>query len=104
MSNLQCFYHPEREAATKCEKCGKLICLECKLIRREYTLTGSDSSQWVRYEVCPACYAEMKAASARGSKVFVIIAAVMCIAFIVIAALILIFFFDILSSFPTFFF
>ena len=30
MEQLNCFYHPNREAKNKCCKCGKLLCLECQ--------------------------------------------------------------------------
>ncbi|MFX1251633.1 MAG: zinc ribbon domain-containing protein [Promethearchaeota archaeon] len=55
MSNLECYYHPDRTAATKCEKCGRLICLECRMIHRERVIVTTDDTQFVRYEYCPDC-------------------------------------------------
>ena len=55
--SLKCFYHPEREAQSKCEKCGKLICLECKksfIIRR-------GSSYSTKQEYCQVCYFKQQA-------------------------------------------
>ncbi|MFX1409048.1 MAG: zinc-ribbon domain-containing protein [Promethearchaeota archaeon] len=57
--SLNCYYHPEREASTKCEKCGKIICLECKMVYHEtyYRGTGDDRYAYTkRYEYCPVCY------------------------------------------------
>ena len=56
---LNCYYHPGRQASTKCEKCGKVICLECKTVYHETRSTGtgdSRSSYSVRREFCPVCF------------------------------------------------
>lgn len=56
---LNCYYHPDREAKEKCEICGKLICLECKMVlKRMYG--AQESTHIVRYEVCPLCYYDKK--------------------------------------------
>jgi hypothetical protein len=40
--NLKCAYHPNVNASGKCEKCGKFICLQCKVenyvndLKKEY--------------------------------------------------------------------
>ncbi|MFX1554308.1 MAG: B-box zinc finger protein [Promethearchaeota archaeon] len=52
--SLKCAYHPDREAITKCEKCGKLICVECKTVVHD-THIGKDSSYSTRHEICVAC-------------------------------------------------
>ena len=53
--SLKCYYHPEREAQSKCEKCGKLICLECK---KAFNIThgASKGSYSTRHEYCQVCY------------------------------------------------
>jgi hypothetical protein len=52
---LNCHYHQDREAKTKCEICGKLICLECKMVLN--TAHGTDESRYViRHEICPLCF------------------------------------------------
>lgn len=60
---LNCFYHPERDASTKCEKCGRMICLECKTVYHEVHSTGtgdSRSSYSIRREFCPVCFYDQK--------------------------------------------
>ena len=61
MKAFSCKYHPDREAVTKCEKCGVMICLECKSIYRRQSSHHHSahhrhrySAQ--RYELCPECY------------------------------------------------
>ena len=44
--DLHCHYHPEREAATQCERCGDLLCEQC---RREYN----------GQHLCPRCLDEV---------------------------------------------
>ena len=81
MSEPICHYHPERKAKEKCEKCGKLICLECEMVfhqtrsRSSSTSTGfrsgsrsTRSSYNVRYEVCPVCYYELQEETVSASK------------------------------------
>ncbi len=53
--SLKCYYHPEREAQSKCEKCGKLICLECKKAFNK-THKASERSYSTRHEYCQVCY------------------------------------------------
>ncbi len=58
MTALTCKYHPDREANSKCEKCGAMVCLECKNIFRRSYSSGTDSSSYTStYELCPECYA-----------------------------------------------
>lgn len=66
--SLKCVYHPEREASTKCEKCGKLICLECK---QAFTTTHGteDSTYSVRHEYCQVCYYDYKIKSVKYSPI-----------------------------------
>ncbi|MFX0181020.1 MAG: zinc-ribbon domain-containing protein [Candidatus Hodarchaeota archaeon] len=54
--SLKCFYHPEREASSKCEQCEKLICLECKMVYHQVVHGGSSNAYTKRYEYCPICY------------------------------------------------
>ena len=59
MSTSKCSYHPEIDAIDKCQKCSKAICLDCK-----ETFVGH---KYVRLEVCPVCYYDLKVASVTGS-------------------------------------
>jgi len=70
--SLKCVYHPDREASTKCEKCGKLICLECK---QTFTTThGTEDSRYsVRHEYCQVCYYDYKIKSAKYTPVVCVI-------------------------------
>jgi hypothetical protein len=52
---FKCYYHPDREASVKCEICGKLVCLECRMYLKKMQGTGN-SRTVIRYEVCPLCY------------------------------------------------
>lgn len=66
--SLKCAYHPERDASTKCEKCGKVICLECK---QAFTTThGTEDSRYsVRHEYCQVCYYDYKIKSTKYSPI-----------------------------------
>ncbi len=56
---LNCYYHPERNAIAKCEKCGKSICLECNMIfRKKY---GTNKDHYATYhDYCIVCYYDKK--------------------------------------------
>ena len=57
--SLKCYYHPEREAQSKCEKCGKVICVECKMVYHKTVHRGTGDDRYAyseRYEYCPVCY------------------------------------------------
>ncbi len=58
MSTALCFYHSDRQAVEKCERCGRLLCLEDK-IKKNYTRNEgtSEHSNYVHYSVilCPLC-------------------------------------------------
>lgn len=59
--SLSCEYHPDREAHNKCEKCQKLLCVECKrTLHRTYSRGSSEHRRYysVSYELCPECYYE----------------------------------------------
>ena len=45
MSNINCYYHPNRNAIEKCELCGKTICLECKRVYRETRSHGTSDNR-----------------------------------------------------------
>lgn len=74
--SLKCYYHPEREAQSKCEKCGKLICLECK---RVFNVThGVDESRYsTRHEFCQICYFDRGLKTAKHSSTGCIICIIM---------------------------
>ncbi|MFX0173608.1 MAG: hypothetical protein ACFE9L_17090 [Candidatus Hodarchaeota archaeon] len=57
----RCFYHPNRVAVTKCERCNRLICLEDKTIYRRYG--GMDRADDI-YTYCPPCYNILRKQSA----------------------------------------
>jgi len=61
--SLKCAYHPERDASEKCEKCGKVICLECKMVYHETHRGGTGERSYaysVRHEYCPVCFYDRK--------------------------------------------
>jgi len=83
MSEPTCNYHPERTAVEKCERCGKLICLECKMVYHETRSIGRRPSSGLqssfgsstrrsyydtRYEVCPVCFYELQEEGVAKSK------------------------------------
>ncbi|MFX0137603.1 MAG: hypothetical protein ACFFDN_28450 [Candidatus Hodarchaeota archaeon] len=53
--SLNCYYHPEREVNTKCENCGKLICVKCKMIFQK-AYDRMDVRYYKSYEYCPICF------------------------------------------------
>ncbi|MFX1237072.1 MAG: B-box zinc finger protein [Promethearchaeota archaeon] len=60
---LNCNYHPKRQANAKCEKCGKLICLECKMVYHQSHSSGSDDDYdvyYTRHEFCTPCYYDQR--------------------------------------------
>ena len=58
MNTYSCKYHPDRNAVTKCEKCGAMVCLECKNVyQHHYHSSHHHHSYSTRYELCPECYA-----------------------------------------------
>ncbi len=52
--SLKCYYHPERESITKCETCGRLICVACKTVVHRTHGTNEDRYS-TRHEVCVPC-------------------------------------------------
>ena len=66
-SNPNCFYHPDRDAITKCEMCNRVICVECKNVfqQRHRRPHSSDRSMarsyyYTRHELCTPCFIERK--------------------------------------------
>ena len=55
MNPYRCYYHPEIEAVTKCERCGKYLCLECKQVSNRM-IGGTHGRATIRRELCPECY------------------------------------------------
>ncbi len=58
-NHLNCYYHPERNAIAKCEKCGKPICLECNMIFRDKNITNKENYA-TRHNYCIVCYYDKK--------------------------------------------
>ncbi|RLG20917.1 hypothetical protein DRN74_04215 [Candidatus Micrarchaeota archaeon] len=49
---MKCYYHPDREAVTRCVKCGKPLCEKCvRKLRKRFLYI-----LWKDYDYCPACY------------------------------------------------
>ena len=94
MSELKCYYHPDSNAMTKCEDCGKPICLRCKKIHREKHHTGvGESSGYIErtLDLCGPCYYNKKekiASSTAGSLLCSIIGIVFSLIFIGVAVFI----------------
>ncbi|MCP4762979.1 MAG: hypothetical protein GY870_14465 [archaeon] len=60
---LNCFYHPSREATNKCDNCGNLICLDCKMAFNVTQHKGAGDSSYgysERHEFCQLCYYNAK--------------------------------------------
>lgn len=53
MGDLNCYFHKDRTAASKCDECGRYICLEC-----QYESTESVGSTSVPTKICPYCKAD----------------------------------------------
>lgn len=59
MSEINCFYHPKRNAIKKCEFCGKSICIGCRKEHRKepYPPRGDTVINLNRKKTyCPVCY------------------------------------------------
>lgn len=82
---LKCYYHPDREATVKCEICGKLVCVECKMFLKRMQGAGN-SRHVIRYEVCPLCYYDkMTKGYGNRAKLFAFIFTIPSIVFIIIS-------------------
>ncbi|MFX1503874.1 MAG: B-box zinc finger protein [Promethearchaeota archaeon] len=57
--SVKCYYHPDREATTRCEKCEKMICVEC---RKSYHVTHgvNDSRYATQHDLCFPCYYDIE--------------------------------------------
>ena len=77
LSQSRCFYHNDRVAVDKCEKCHKMICLQDKMTYRVSNIEYGDDI----YTYCPICYNEVQQASKKASKFILVI----FIVFIIIA-------------------
>ncbi len=59
LEQASCYYHPNRVAVTKCERCNRMICLEDKITKRIYG--GSDSADNIII-YCSTCVNELEKA------------------------------------------
>ena len=55
MGDLNCYFHKDRTAASKCDDCGKYICLECQYESIESNFGNSSSAPT---KICPYCKAD----------------------------------------------
>jgi hypothetical protein len=55
MGNLNCYIHKDRTAVSKCDECGKYICLECQHDSSESSFSSSNTT---KIKICPFCYAD----------------------------------------------
>ncbi len=81
-----CYYHPDRNAIAHCEKCNRMVCLECKRIYRRsyYSGTSHHRHRYVeRYEYCPICMHTQKEKNIKGGSLSLICFAI--VAFIMFA-------------------
>ena len=86
--SLKCYYHPNREAITKCENCEKTICIECK--KPISRIHGVKESRYAtQHDFCMPCYydSEMKNYdfSPRGYYIFASITAMAVVIFVILA-------------------
>lgn len=59
--DLTCYYHENRKAIGHCERCSRLVCLECQRKYRVRHSRGRYHHGYVeRYEYCPICYYNRK--------------------------------------------
>ena len=68
-SQNNCFFHPDRPAVDKCEKCQRMICLEDKMTYRQVHVDYGDSV----YTFCPICYNQFLQGSKKAGKLFLVI-------------------------------
>lgn len=60
---LNCHFHQARNAISKCEDCGKLLCIECKQNYTQIHHSGTGDNKHVFYtqhELCPPCFYDRK--------------------------------------------
>ena len=60
---LKCHFHQARNAISKCEDCGKILCIECKQIYTQTHHSGTGDNRRVFYtqhELCPPCLYDRK--------------------------------------------
>lgn len=57
--SVKCYYHPDRDATTKCENCEKMICVECK---KAYHVTHGvkDNHYATQHDLCQLCYYDIE--------------------------------------------
>lgn len=61
--NPRCHFHPDRDAITKCEHCGRLICVECKMVYRKSHSSGSGDTHsyyYTYHDYCTPCFYDRK--------------------------------------------
>ncbi len=99
MSELTCYYHPDRKADEKCEACEKLLCLECKKVltvshrhRRSgyhsrYHHGSGYSTYYTSHDLCPECYYERQIAGTSPTMCYIMMAFSIIVPTIMIIAL-----------------
>ena len=88
----RCFYHNDRVATDKCEKCHRMICLQDKMTYRVSNIEYGDDI----YTYCPICYNEVQQTSKKASKFILVF---FIIFFLVAIGSILVFLYFVLDMF-----
>jgi len=72
MTQVNCAYHPGREAIAKCENCHKMLCVACRTVdtiqhsSTSHHMDHSHTTYWAtQHEVCPECYYDRRIHSSR---------------------------------------
>lgn len=74
MGEIHCFYHHDITAASKCEHCGKSICLDCVRIDKIRHSGGKHSSGYTeRLELCAPCHYDRIENTGIGGFLFLIL-------------------------------